>query len=242
MTPDLLKSKIYAEIPKLEGWTTPERACLFAGHIVKFRPGRCVEIGVFGGRSLIAQAMALEHNKKGTIFGIDPWRTEATLEGENKENQDWWKTVDLHAIHRGTMEAIWNLGLEDRAIVIRSTGAQAQNFFPNWSLDSVFIDGNHSEVSSVRDVRQWGVKIRAGGFLWMDDCDWPSTREALRLVQGRFELVGDYGALKLFRSPKSLMRHGYKPPWGKEAEKEQPRYDEAVEQFKTPDNAPASAG
>jgi predicted O-methyltransferase YrrM len=213
MIPDLLKSQIYAEINKLEGWTTPERACLFAEQIVKHRPMKCVEVGVFGGRSLIAQAMALEHNQKGVIYGVDPWRTINTLEGENSENQEWWKKVNLHDIHKGCMEAIWRLGLEDRAVVLRCTGAQAQNLFPNWSLDSVFIDGNHSEVASVRDVRQWSEKLHGGGLLWMDDCDWPSTAAALKIVEDRFEKLSEFGALRLYRSPKSNFRAGRKPKW-----------------------------
>src|SRR5690348_13441140 len=126
MLSNLLVTQIKEELAltppiKLEGWTTPERGIEMAELIVEMKPKVVVEIGVFGGRSLIAQALAIRDNErrgygKGMIYGIDPWKVDYALEGENVENQKWWKeNVDLHGIHKGCMDAIWRLELDKHA-------------------------------------------------------------------------------------------------------------------------------
>lgn len=194
-----IRDDLHREVSKLEGWVSPERGVELFDLIVKEKPVICVEIGVFGGRSLISQAMGLRENGAGKIFGIDPWKTEAALEGENFENKEWWsKNVDLHGIHRGTMDAIWRLGLDPWAIVIRAK-SQDTNFLFRNGIDWLFVDGNHSEISSVRDVTLYAPLVKKGGIVIFDDADWPSTQSALKLLDGQCELVKDAGGYRIYR-------------------------------------------
>lgn len=194
-----IKEQILKEIPTLQGWVSAERGIEMAELIIKHRPLICVELGVFGGRSLIAQALALKQNGIGQIYGIDPWKTEAALEGESKPNQEWWsKNVDLHEIHRGTMEAIWRLGLDEWAVVIRAKSQDAADLFVT-GIDYLFIDGNHSEIASVRDVNTYLPKVTSEGIIIFDDADWPSTQKALQLLNAECDLIKDSVTYRIYQ-------------------------------------------
>lgn len=183
MLPPEIEATINADIPRMEGWSEPRRCCEMAEIIIERRPSVVVEIGVFGGRTLVAQALALRHNNRGVIYGVDPWKVEPALEGENEANCSWWKGVDLHKMHQLTVEAIWKHKLDDFAVLIRSTSQVAVHLFEGLpTIGVLFIDGNHSEVASCRDVERWLPCVRAGGLVWMDDCNWPTTQKAQQLL------------------------------------------------------------
>lgn len=184
----------------LDGWTTVERCCIMADLIVAKKPLTVVELGVFGGRSLIAQALALEQARCGQIFGIDPWRKAAAVEGENEANVKWWSTIDIELVHRNCMNAIWANGLEGSAIIIRSESQSAYPLFnePKW-IDILNIDANHSEIASCRDVDLYLCRCRKGAHIWFDDCDWASTHKAQEKVKEQCEVVIDEGHWKLYR-------------------------------------------
>lgn len=198
MIPEPIKRTIEQDIPKMEGWTTPERCVEMAELILETKPKLCVEIGTFGGRTLVAQALALKENGAGTIYGIDPWRVEHALEGENEANRTWWsKNVDLEKIHRGCMEEIWKRGLDQQAVVIRTCSQYCHWLFVD--IDVLLIDGNHSEVASCRDVELYLPSVAHGGHVWMDDCDWESTKKAQTLMETQCDVVKDAGHYKLYR-------------------------------------------
>lgn len=203
MLPTHIKEAIEHYIPLLEGWLTPERGCEMAELIIDTKPLVCVEIGVFGGRSLIACAMALRENEKGTIYGIDSWRTEDAIEGkEDTEDREWWeKNVILEDIHRACMKAIWDHHLESWIVVIRSASQYCSElFFPATNrIDQLYIDGSHSEVASVRDVELYVPNVESNGYIWFDDCDWESTQKALGMLGEVADLERDNGNYRLYR-------------------------------------------
>ena len=87
MITDKLKHEIQEMLslkrrPIIEGWTTQEKAEVLAGLVIDKKPQQLVEVGVFGGRSVFAQAFALRENGMGVIWGIDPWSLDAALEGD----------------------------------------------------------------------------------------------------------------------------------------------------------------
>lgn len=182
----------------LQGWTTPERAIEMADLLIEHKCRKYVEIGIFGGRTLIAAAMAMrEMNIEGMAIGIDPWRVEAALEAENEANRDWWRKVDLEGIHRGCMSAIWAHHLEPWCTVIR---AQSEHVFRLFSgIDALLIDGNHSEPVSVRDVLNYLPSVLDGGIVIMDDCDWQSTKAAQKMLEEVAECIKDAGHYRIFK-------------------------------------------
>ncbi len=202
----------------LEGWVTPEQGIHMAELIFDVSPNVILEIGVFGGRSLIAQALACRANGndpcqtermtsrtgKGYVIGIDPWKTEACLEGENDENKKWWSTVDMHDIHKKCMEAIWRLNLDKHVCIIRAASQHISTMFRQKESrpDILFIDGNHSEISSCRDVKLYLPLLKQNAYLWLDDCLWPSTQMAIGLIEKDCTLRKDFGSYRLYQKTK----------------------------------------
>lgn len=192
-----LNQKIATACMPLDGWTTLERLETMAKLITDEKPELVVELGVFGGRSFIAQALALQSIGEGVIYGVDPWRKEAAIEGEIAANATWWSSIDLEAIHRQTMNAIWGNSLEQHAVVVRSESQHCYHLFDN--IDIINIDANHSELASCRDVRLYLPRVRKGGHVWMDDCDWETTHKAQQLIAEQCDVVLDEGHWKLYR-------------------------------------------
>lgn len=177
-------ARIEAHIPNMHGWCTVEKAKDMAEIILREKPLCCVEIGVFAGRSLVAQAFALEDNKKGFIFGIDPWSKQASLEGSNtKENDKWWSEIDYDFFYRYTLQQIDLHGLTDYCIICRTTSEAMAPVFANEAVDILHIDGNHSEETSCLDVELWFPKVKSGGHIFFDDVNWTSTNKAIGLLK-----------------------------------------------------------
>lgn len=187
--------------PRIEGWCSDEKAIAMADLIIEHRPKLIVELGVFGGRSLIPQAMACRELGSGMVYGIDPWRVENALDGEvGKDNADWWSKLDLHGIHRGCMEAIWKYDLEQYACVIRSAAhTGCATLFKQNTIDILHIDGNHSEKASCRDVDTWLYRVRPYGFVFVDDVNWTTTAKAVAMMDAACDRVKQIEHCILFR-------------------------------------------
>lgn len=192
-----LSSKIESVCMPLDGWTTEDRLKMMAQLITTDKPELVVELGVFGGRSFIAQALALQVVGEGVIYGVDPWRKEAAIEGEIAANATWWSNIDLEAIHRKSMSAIWNNSLEQHAVVVRSESQHCYHLFDN--IDIINIDANHSELASCRDFRLYYPRVKKGGWIWVDDTDWASTQKMVGLLDESCELVNNQGHWRLYR-------------------------------------------
>ena len=203
----LLTNQLITEFVKpyvSEGWMESARAIEMADLVRAVQPDTIVEVGVFGGRSLIAQALALKEIGKGKIYGIDSWKKEDALEGEQKANRDWWEhNVDLHSIHRGLMESIWRLGLDDYVVIIRASSHRVPKLFPG-GIQILNLDGNHSEAASLRDAKLYVPQLNTNGYVWIDDMDWQdesghnTTKKAVdyitsECVKVRVSADGHYG-------------------------------------------------
>jgi hypothetical protein len=186
------------EIP---GWLTPEVGAAMRNLIWKTKPEVCVEIGVFAGKSLINTALALKENGHGVVYGIDPWRLDVALAGASPDEFDWNK-ADLDAVHYDCMRAIWDHGLEEYAVVIRSTSHACRKLFEYQvepEIDILYIDGGHSEESSCRDVEDYLRMVPWRGHIWMDDTNYASLSKAIGIVEQQCQLVKDFGHARLYK-------------------------------------------
>lgn len=194
---------ISGAIIPLEGWCTPQKAHHIAGVIIENGCENFVEIGVFGGRSLIAAAHTFKFLGRGTAWGIDPWSNEAALEYMTEQEYiERWGKMDLEKIYTAFITTIINHKLTKHCIWIRERSEKAVRIFEMESIDMIHIDGNHSEEISTLDVQLWLPKLRRGGFLVMDDTDeneWPSTQKAVRMLKETCDLIIDCDGYSLFR-------------------------------------------
>lgn len=190
--------KNYSDIP---GWCSEEKAEAILNHIKITKPKLCVEIGVYGGKSLIPMAHGLKKNGSGLVIGIDPWElTECTrnYSSDHPVSQIWEK-INLEEIYFSLKQKIELEQLEDFCLLVRSTSIEAATEIN--SIDFLHIDGNHSELSTLIDVQLYFPKVKTKGYILLDDVLRPSTMKAYSIVRDNSELVHSYdkGNCLLFR-------------------------------------------
>lgn len=196
---DNVEELIERELPGIPGWCTTEKGKRMA----RLCQGAslCVELGVFGGRGLVAMALALKDQGHGEAHGIDPFTSDAALEGTNDPaNDEWWSKLDLEAIGRSAQETIDQLGLTGITRIIRSRSQEVVVGYGDFSVDVLHQDSNHSEEVSCAEVALWASKLTRGGIWIFDDTDWPSTHLAQKqLVAVGFTELEDHGSWKVYR-------------------------------------------
>jgi GR25 family glycosyltransferase involved in LPS biosynthesis/predicted O-methyltransferase YrrM len=173
----------YSKILKLEGWCGLEKSNELYNLVIDQKPKVLVEIGVFEGKSLFSQALALKENGSGKIYGIDPWSKKDSLEGlKEKKDIDWWTSLDYESIYNGCVDF---LNKEDLHSHVELKKERSDEFIKTFQepIDILHIDGNHEEESSVSDVNLFLPLVKNGGFVWFDDASWYQTQKAVKLME-----------------------------------------------------------
>jgi predicted O-methyltransferase YrrM len=166
---------------KLAGWCSREKALVIASTVLRERPKICVEIGVFGGRSLIPCAAALRHIGAGEIYGIEAWSPDIAVENvTNEANDDWWSKVDFARIKQEFYRFVAATNLTRHVRVIEAPSGRAAGLFDQ--IDFLHIDGAHSIINAAEDVILYARKVRRGGIVVFDDVNWQSTAPAFELL------------------------------------------------------------
>jgi predicted O-methyltransferase YrrM len=206
-------AKIDIVVPSLPGWCTIEKARRLCSLVVESRAKTCVELGVFGGRSLVALGLGLAvlEDIRGFAQGVDPYAASASLEGKNaKENDDWWSKVDYADIHNQAERGISNAGVGAFThIVVGKSLGPFMDSFAKESIDILHQDSNHSEEISCAEVLAWTSKMRPGSLWVSDDTDWETTQKSQKMLREMgFQLIEGYGPFNkmqwcVFRAPGS---------------------------------------
>ncbi len=180
----------------VNGWCTETKAGILIDLILKVRPSVVVEIGAWGGKSLIPMAHALRANQKGVIYGIDPWDAEASLEEMMHEgNKKHWESQAVHeAVLHGLVSHINQFGLGGHIRLVRSTSEDAP---PIPNIDILHVDGNHSEKTSYLDVTKWVPLVKSGGWIIFDDMTWHenglnTTEKAVKWLDANCIKIGQF--------------------------------------------------
>ena len=182
----------------LHGWCPFTKAMAMANLILETDAQLVVELGVFGGRSLVPQAAACAHKGSGFCFGIDAWSVPAALESLDPEDLDdrehikWWSALDMNGIYWACARAIDQGHLFPYCALVQGRGEHLAALFPDPPrIDILHIDGNHTVQASCRDVGRWLPRVRPGGHIWFDDSAWESTKPAQVLLGNECDLLDD---------------------------------------------------
>lgn len=194
-----INARIVSELPNMPGWCTPKKGQRLAA--LARGANLCVELGVFGGRSLVSIAMALQDQGFGRVDGIDPFTASAALEGTNDpRNDEWWAALDYDAIAREAQLSCYKLGLAPYTKLVRMLSRDVVAFYADSSIDLLHQDSNHSEEISCQEVALWTPKVRRGGYWVFDDTNWPSTQKAQRELEASgFNLFEDHESWRVYR-------------------------------------------
>lgn len=184
-----LKLEVFNAMRQLEGWCSNEKASVLIDMIVTLKPEVVVEIGVFGGKSLIPMAFALRFNKTGKIYGVDPWSNIASSEGMDGANLNWWSSIDHTKILNDLENKIDKFQLRPQIELIQST---SEDCHPIENIQILHIDGNHSEKTSYLDVTKWVPFVQSGGIIIFDDVNWETTKSATEWLDANCVKFNEY--------------------------------------------------
>lgn len=178
------RAEIAAHLDKLpHGWCRIEKAYRLAELILEHKVQRAIEIGIFGGRSIVPMALSMRAQQSGFVIGLDPWDIEHALEGDNgKEQEDWWRTINFPAIKKSFTDHVEASDLSPWLGWLQLGSVEAAPFFGNESFDLIHLDGDHAELTSCRDVELWMPKLKRGGLFILDDSNWPTQQKAKELL------------------------------------------------------------
>lgn len=173
---NFVKQQAFTYMDRLEGWCTKNKAAILIEFVFRLQPKKVVEVGVFGGKSLVPMACALRATQSGKIYGIDPWESSESVDGMDGENFNWWNSIDHNSILRGLQDRIRDFELINEIILLKTTSEMAPLIY---DIDILHIDGNHSEKASYYDVTKWVPLVRKGGIIVLDDITWGTTEKAV---------------------------------------------------------------
>jgi predicted O-methyltransferase YrrM len=153
----------------LPGWCDSDKAFTLASLVVATRPDTILEIGVFGGASLIPMALACKALKHGVVIGVDAWSKDVAMAAQTEESsRAWWGALDYDKLYEDLKSKITLFGLGDYAYIVRS---KTDDFLCCNSIDLFHCDGDHSE-QALKDVERFSPKVRKGGYCVLDDLQW----------------------------------------------------------------------
>lgn len=156
---------------ELLGWCPELKAEYLKNWIRENKPTVIVEIGVYGGASLIPMALeSLNYGSK--VVGIDPWNVGACLMGmKTKENRDWWRNhAELDYVQASCRKAIDDLGLTNVELW-QGTSDNFKNSFQDNEIGLLSIDGNHGDQALI-DGQNYLRRVKPGGLIACDDEWW----------------------------------------------------------------------
>lgn len=187
------KREVLSALPKVEGWCSKEKAETLFDLVLKEECKTCVEIGVFGGSSVLPIASALKLNQKGILYAIDPWDNGECLVGQDKPNVDWWSKVNLRKVYNSFIGVLKKHELSKYVTVLKMTSESARDRVPQ-EIDFLHIDGNHGEDPVTFDVNNYFPRVKLGGIIVCDDYKWevfgkPSTKNAYDSMMNSCEII-----------------------------------------------------
>lgn len=175
---------------RVHGWCVPEKIQWFENLFTYCNPKVCVELGVFFGKSAIAQGLLIkELGLDCKLYAVDAWAKEPCLEGSNSQaNSDWWATQDFEAIYQSFVNSVNDLRLQDIVIPIRSKSTEWKDI-PE--IDILHQDSNHSKEVILEELKVYAPKVSK---YWIaDDARWAEALEGYAKVPDYgFELIHEH--------------------------------------------------
>ena len=178
----------------IQGWCTREKAIKMM-ECIPNDAKICVELGVWGGRSLLPIALKCP----GDVYGIDAWAVSASLEGKNDPaNDQWWSTVNYKDMYFYAQKLMDQHSC-DHVKLLRMKSSEAVKLFDDDSIDFLHQDSNHSELISCMEIELYHSKVKRGCYWCFDDTNWETTKSAQKLLESKgYTETYDSGSWKLF--------------------------------------------
>lgn len=125
----------------------------------------CVEIGVYGGKSVIPAVLELKRLNKGKFYAIDPWDNIEATKGYFGEHYNFWFNIDLNNIYSIFVNLLDENDCDSYVEIIRKPSDEAPEIH---DIDFLYIDGQHTD-QAIRDVHKYASQVRLNGYCIVDD-------------------------------------------------------------------------
>jgi cephalosporin hydroxylase len=174
-----VREKIHEYAPfSVLGWFDDKQKAWYQREVGQIQNGIVVEIGVYGGASLLSIADICKDNHN-TLFGVDPWELVKTSNGIDITGERLIQTKDkMKKIRLNLEKTIAGLG-HNHITLKKGFSIDVACEFTDKSLDFVFIDGDHSYDSAWSDIRAWYPKVKIGHTLAGHDFGDPEVSRAV---------------------------------------------------------------
>lgn len=187
--------KILNYAKNLPGWCDGKKAVFLHNTCMAHEIHLAMEIGVYGGCSLLPIAAGVAH-ENGLVYGIDPYSNVVATTGTMADkDRDWWGKVNLDDIRGTCLTALRYTELEPYVALIRRSSNDIRHLFQPDTFGLIHIDGNHSEEQSLADVQLAYDLLDKGGWLVFDDIDWNTTAEAQDFLANTFRFTHEFSEL-----------------------------------------------
>lgn len=184
-----MKSLIELGLEQLEGWCWLEKAERMLSIALEERAKVMVEVGVYGGRSLVPLIVAAQANG-GYVWGIDAWSNAvATTVPYGEDHNSFWANDDMGRVKDKLFKFLGEHKLSGHVAIVEATGEQALHLFQDKSIDLLHVDASHSILDEARDVSSYLMKLREGGILIIDDTDRAEVQLALEIAKSVCDVV-----------------------------------------------------
>jgi len=191
-------------VESLHGWCDEKKAQILFDLVKQSDSKVTIELGVFGGRSLIP--MALAHKQKGTgfIIGFDAWKPEVATEGTNApENDEFWRKLNHKEIYDSCQEGIFKYGVEDYCNTVRMKSRDAAVLIADNIVDVLHQDSNHNIETITEELSLWMPKLKLNGYWIADDTNWKEAVEGYaKLPDYGLELIKDFTSWQIWKKVK----------------------------------------
>lgn len=195
-----LRKQIQQVTDNLLGWCPLDKSLLLAELVIETQSKISVELGIYGGRSLVPMALGAKQFS-GLVIGVEPWENQPALEGDNsKENDDWWAEINLGQVKEAYYHGALNFDTVANTKVLEMTSKQALPLIKEYkSIKVIHQDGNHSELVSSWEVENYLPLLEKGGYWIIDDTQWETTQNAQRLLEKKLKLYHDGGSWRVYK-------------------------------------------
>lgn len=150
------------------------------------------ELGVFSGRT---HFYLLDHCPMlADLIGVDVWDLLGFAEGATKSGEkcrcqycnETRADRNARTIAQMREDVIAKSEtMAPRSQILIELTTQASRHVDDFSLDFVFVDGDHSTEGVAGDIIAWQPKIRVGGWLIGHDHNMKSVRDGIQIAMGK---------------------------------------------------------
>ena len=173
-----LSKTYYHKGHKLRGWFNSNKENWYKNLVSNVKNGKIIEIGVYGGASILSIAdLCIKNNVQ--VIGIDPWDTIELYNEKTLKPQELKGYRKIMKGHFDNLTKIIDAEKYNHITLVKDFSLNAVTEILDNSIELIYIDANHSYTEVLKDIQAWYPKVKKGGILCGDDFAWEGVKKAV---------------------------------------------------------------